>query len=352
MLRLVLVALTAQISYGVLDIPTLQSAFQSQDGLLLRITNLFEATSGSSSSKSTSAFRNDVPLALYRAVTSDAEDLAGIILAPGRSKPRCAYPVNANTWKRTKPGSIQEDRCGVMDSVFGHYPNTSGLCPYTAAREYADAYYGKPIKAGMLWDLEQATCHFAEVQQMFAAQKALLERCTVAPPTLTDETWTDYAGIVGAGLTAFNEVIVKPFTGADVGGVFWAHSGPFRTPRLGDRAICDVAKYGLNPFTWKKKPIFEVAQVNLGRPFDECLHDPPRTYPVNCVKKGLEKWQNDTKDGGYDPTVVFKPLSKKELFKAYLSVCVFHRKNADAALIATNIRGTVTKPSEATVSYV
>jgi len=281
---------------------------------MLRVANPGEPKS--SFPVSTTVWRHDLPLALYGPVGTSPSDTAGIILTAGRSHPLCAYPVDANTIQRTSSNNASvKDVCGVSPSIWLGGLN-GGECKFKIAEEYVSAYYFKPIVSlydiMTLWTLESATCHFTNVPLMLDAQKLLLQRSMHTPPGTTDKDWLSNATKLGYGLTAFNEVQIAPYEESAVGGIFWAHPGPFRSPHAQEYGACHVANYlkKLSPSA-ATPPIFELADVNLERPFLGCIVG--GGYPIvmapDCLSRGLGEWQSNMTDaGGYgsDSSNVFR----------------------------------------------
>merc|ERR1712113_899670 len=117
---------------------------------------------------------------------------------------------------------------------------------------------------------------------------------------------------LGAGLTAFNEVVVAPYEGSTIGGIFWAHPGAFRMPRVGDIGACKIARH-LEAMNGTSLPVFELAGVNLERPFLGCNRyspdDPFTPIPsLDCLNRGLGEWQQNVTAGKRDSASVFRSL--------------------------------------------
>jgi len=195
----------------------------------------------------------------------------------------------------------------------------SGECKFATAQEYASAYYFKPMVGATgdykAWPLQLASCHFTSVPLMLDAQKLLLQRSMHTPPGTNDRDWLSNA-TGSSGLTAFNEVVIAPYEPSEVGGVFWAHPGPFRSPVSGDSDACRIAKYlkelppGATPL-----PIFEFAAVNLQKPFSGCYSKDSggaaRLAP-DCLPRGLGYWQSNmtgTEGYGSNFSNVFRTVS-------------------------------------------
>lgn len=135
------------------------------------------------------------------------------------------------------------------------------------------------------------------------------------PPNTTDEDWLNNATKAGYGLTAFNEVMVAPYEAPAVGGMFWAHTGPFRSPRAEEYGACQIASYlkSLSPSA-TPLPIFELANVNLERPFLGCnVHRGIKPLPASdCLSRGFGDWQanmTDEKGYGRNSSNVFRAVS-------------------------------------------
>lgn len=287
---------------------------------------------------STTVWRHDLPLA----VVPRHADAAGIIFTPRSTHPLCAYPINAKTFHRRsyKADNISvRDSCGVSARFNGEifsFSSISGECKFATAQEYASAYYFKPMVGATgdfkAWPLQLASCHFTSVPLMLDAQKLLLQRSMHTPPGTNDRDWLSNAtGCVyrnrnvskrcvksggSVGLTAFNEVVIAPYEPSEVGGVFWAHPGPFRSPASGDSDACRIAKYlkelppGATPL-----PIFEFAAVNLQMPFSGCYSEDPSGDPrpaPDCLPRGLGYWQSNmtgTEGYGSNFSNVFRTVS-------------------------------------------
>jgi len=267
---------------------------------------------------STTVWRHDLPLALLGHDVF-AVDASGIIFTPESSHPLCAYPIDAITSHRTNSNNASvRDSCGVSAGRWLGGAN-SGECKFATAEEYASAYYFKPMVTPFpgdsftAWPLKLATCHFTSVPLMLDAQKLLLQRSMHTPLGTTDRDWLNNAS-GSMGLTAFNEVVIAPYEPSGVGGIFWAHPGPFRSPVSGDYHACRIANYLKElPPSATPLPIFELAAVNLEKPFFGC-HSEGTTPRIasDCLTRGLGDWQsNMTNTGGYgsDSSNVFRTLS-------------------------------------------
>lgn len=310
-----------------LDIDKLHAAYKSKDGVHLRVAN-FSALH-SKYPVSTTIWRSDLPLALYGLPRSNNPDTVGVILTPAQSGILCAYPVNANTIKRTKvanfTGGSVRDSCGESPTMWTNGQNISGKCRFATPEEYVTAYFNKPqitLTGTPMWTLESATCHFTEVDIMLAAQKELLNRSVTPPPDTTAEEWLHNATTIGFGLTAYNEVVITPEEASSAAGIFWAHPGPFREPHKSDGGACQIAEFLASSNS--TLPIFEAAGVNLERPFAGCWLDsnyPPTPAP-DCLSRGVREWNaNLTGSGGTrDPSSVFRPVSDAA-FHALLADC-------------------------------
>jgi hypothetical protein len=181
---------------------------------------------------------------------------------------------------------------------------SSGKCEFATAEEYASAYYFKPLRAPTgaskaSWPLKLATCHFTSVPLMLDAQKLLLQRSMHTPPGTNDRDWLSNA-TQPMGLAAFNEVVIAPYEPSGVRGVFWAHSGTFRRPEV-EVGACRIANYLKElPPSATPLPIFEVAAVNLEKPFFGCHSEFPYRLAPDCLTRGLGYWQSNMTDkGGY-----------------------------------------------------
>jgi len=118
------------------------------------------------------------------------------------------------------------------------------------------------------------------------------------PTNTTDEDWLSNATKGGFGLTAFNEVMVT-YEAPAVGGMFWAHTGDFRGPRANEYGACQITAYlkSLSPSA-TPLPIFELANVNLERPFLGC--NGQSGVSSDCLSRGFGDWQaNMTDEKGY-----------------------------------------------------
>lgn len=312
-------------AHASLNLADVKAAFASDEGLTLRVADPGERNTSRPSS--TTVWRSDLPLALYGPPGQSPADTAGVILSPGRASVLCAYPVDANTIKRVRADDPSvRDACGVAPS---HYrwtggKNISGLCNFTDAVEYASAYYNQPQvdMLGQVWSLEYGTCHFSKVPDMLTAQKALLQASMQTPPNTTDKEWLINATKIGFGLTAFNEVMVAPYDSlsSTVGAIFWAHVGQFRAPIETDTGACAIAKHLHH--AGATLPIFELAGVNLERPFLGCHVGSgldPNPAP-DCLSKGLGEWKANVTGGGRNSSEVIR-LVDSASFLALLSKC-------------------------------
>merc|ERR1712217_626249 len=88
------------------------------------------------------------------------------------------------------------------------------------------------------------------------------------PKDMTLEEAIGNATKVGSGLTSYNEIILGPYDAEDVSGLFWAHTGEFRAPRVTDPGAMKLACSFKETNT--SLPVFEFAYVNLERPFEGC----------------------------------------------------------------------------------
>jgi len=312
-------------SLALLDINVVKTAFNSPDGLVLRIADPGERSS--TKPKSTTVWRKDLPLAFYAPPRESLPDTAGIMFEPGTTHALCGYSVDGNTIVRVALNDSETpDPCGVMGPKWAAFAkgNMSGKCNFTSPGDFAPAYFYKPMvsikflpEVPPFWALEYNTCHFEGISETLDAQKALLTAMMKQPPGMTLQESVGNASKLGAGLTAFNEVVVSPYASPAVGGVFWAHPGPFRAPIVGDTGACRIANYlktanGSEPF-----PIFELAGANIERPFLGCHAAPPPDDPfhphpaLDCISKGLAEWQGNLTDGGRDPATVFRTVASK-----------------------------------------
>lgn len=279
--------------------------FDSAEGLYVRASDL-SANLTNEYPSSVTVWRNDLPLGMFAAWASLAlvpSDAVGFILNREQAQPQCAYPVNALTAFR------QTD--GVRDGC-GQYPGfeNSGSCgPNATAESFFAAYFNKPQMRSpyqlpwhtkTTWFLEPAVCHFDDITVMLDAQKMLLNSTAVAPAGVTPEEWISNATMLGFGLTAFNEVIIGPTDGSEFGGIFWAHSGPFRDPLPSDRGACQIAQVLSSDLTITTLPIFELAGVNLEHPFNGCGRDRgpfSRANPA-CLSNAVAEWNANITAGG------------------------------------------------------
>eukprot|EP00927_Polykrikos_kofoidii_P081504 TRINITY_DN7894_c0_g2_i1.p1 TRINITY_DN7894_c0_g2~~TRINITY_DN7894_c0_g2_i1.p1 ORF type:complete len:366 (-),score=48.99 TRINITY_DN7894_c0_g2_i1:125-1222(-) len=300
-------------SHNALDFNAMKLAFESTSGLTLRVTS--PSNRGEVWPSSTTVWRSDLPLALFSSPHARPGDTAGIILTPDRFQVLCGYPVDANTVARVAPdNSSKRDSCGVMgrDYEFLTIGNISGPCEFATPEDFASAYFYKPMVSfdGIppMWALEYNTCHFTNVSDTLAAQKALLEAMMHQPEGMTLEESLGNATKLSSGLTGFNEVIAAPYDASSIGGIFWAHPGGFRKPHWGDIGACEIAKH-LASTTDTSLPVFELAGVNLERPFMGCLNhwfEPE----VECLSRNLGEWKrNLTTKVGRDASSVFRAAS-------------------------------------------
>jgi len=306
------------------SIDQIRAEFDSTEGLFLKVTSL--SALGYEYQQSTTVWRSDLPLALYSNPSLPPRDSVGIIFNREKIQTQCAYPVNANTFGRTTDG--ERDACGTYgerDSYtaqFFPFENISGSCGQnTSAESFVSAYLNKPQlvfpswlnKPGTQWYLEDAVCHFTDVSSMLEAQKMLLDRSAIAPAGVTPEEWLRNATGLGGGLTAYNEVIIAPTDDSAAAGIFWAHPGPFREPLPTDADACQIAAFlradGIS------LPIFELAGVNVQRPFHGCWDEgyvsigtEPRP---GCLSQGIDEWNANLTAGGgkRDDSSVFRELN-------------------------------------------
>lgn len=296
-----------------LTLAEIDSAFSSQEGLLLRAAecSLCDWDLNLDRPSSASVWRYDTPLALWSPPGTNPPDTVGVIYAPSSRVTSCAYTVDANSNVRCSPskGSMPHasgeskspkasgwscppgtvhDHCGMSSILFS---NLSGTCPDESSETYVSRYFYKPIMYG-IWNLESANCHFTSVSRMLDAQRALLNRSMTPPHGVTAEMWLANATRIGFGLTAFNEVIVLP--GSEAGALFWAHAGSFRSPTRADPGACTLGEYFRNATT-ASHPVFEVSFVNLERPFQDCYGR--KGIKPDCLSRGLGEWSANVTQG-------------------------------------------------------
>lgn len=301
-------------SFAVLDLETVKNAFNSDSGVSLRVQDL--AVLSAKNPASTTVWRKDLPLAFYAPPRDSLVDTAGVIFQLGGTEFLCGYPVDANTIVRVSADSGVRDSCGIIGPKYRMFDpgSWSGPCNFTAPENYANAYFYKPMVSLFdmsFWTLEYATCSFKTLPETLDAQKALLLSMMRQPENMTLIDSVGNASRPGSGITAFNEIIVAPFDAPAIGGIFWAHRGPFRPPEDRDSAACSIQSY------LKKAaaplPIFELAGVTLERPFVGC-NAADLAPSLDCLSRGLGEWQrNLTMQGGRDADGVFRSI-RAELF--------------------------------------
>ncbi|CAE7322772.1 unnamed protein product [Symbiodinium natans] len=299
----------------------ISTALGSDDGLLVRVGAPYDGPP-SNSGVSASALRRDLPLALY--VFKKRADVMGQILQPGKVGVRCAYPFDGNSNTR-QDDEGHRDKCGKTKPMVASEAGIkmSGSCSFSSAEEFAQAYFNKPqntdFSTSGWWELDSASCHFQNVPDAIAAQKALLKLSRSLPPDTTSAEWLRNASRVGFALTAFNEVITAPFGNSEVAALFWAHAGPFRDPVANDTSACSLADFlskarDLGKDTY---PIVEIAGAALERPFPGCdtkTEDPPSSVPgiyatnPTCLQSFLGEWEETLQGGGYSPAKHFRTL--------------------------------------------
>lgn len=299
------VAFTASsVTLQPISIDQILDDFDSAEGLYVRASDL-SANLTNEYPSSVTVWRHDLPLGMFAAWASVAlvpSDAVGFIVNRGQAQPQCAYPVNALTAFRQTDGV--RDGCGQYPG----YENSGSCGPNVTAESFYAAYFNKPQmrypyqlpwQTRTTWFLEPAVCHFDDITVMLDAQKMLLNRSAVAPTGVTPEEWISNA-TTSFGLTAFNEVIIGPTDGSEFGGIFWAHSGPFRDPLPSDRGACQIAQVLSSDLTISTLPIFELAGVNLERPFQGCGRDrgPFSRANPNCLSDAVAEWNANLTAGG------------------------------------------------------
>jgi hypothetical protein len=146
---------------------------------------------------------------------------------------------------------------------------------------------------------------------MLDAQRLLLLRSMNTPQGTTENDWLNNATKIGFGITAFNEVMHAPYEASSVGGIFWAHSGPFRAPHAKEYGACQIAEYlrSLPPGA-RPLPLFELAEVTLERPFSGCEAKPElKPMPASdCLSRGFREWRANLSEEGHwrNTTDVFR----------------------------------------------
>lgn len=130
--------------------------------------------------------------------------------------------------------------------------------------------------------------------------KLLLQKSMHTPAKTTDEDWLNNAYRGGFGLTAFNEVVVT-YEAPAVGGMFWAHAGAFQSPHAKEYGACTITAYLKSlPPSATPLSIFELANVNVGRPFLGCYVLGQSGVSSDCLSRGFGDWQaNMTDEKGY-----------------------------------------------------
>lgn len=160
---------------------------------------------------------------------------------------------------------------------------------------------------------------------MLDAQRLLLLRSMNTPSNTTEDDWLNNETKIGFGLTAFNEVMRAPYDASSVGGIFWAHSGPFRAPRAKEYGACKIAEYlRLLPLGSIPLSIFELAGVTLDRPFSGCdakVGIKPMPAP-DCLSRGFREWRANLTEQGHwrNSADVFRAVSV-EVFLAPELAC-------------------------------
>lgn len=157
-----------------------------------------------------------------------------------------------------------------------------------------------------MWALEYNVCHFKQVSDMLVLQNALLKAMAVTPATMTQAEAVGNATKMGAGITAYNEVIVGPYSSDAVGALFWAHPGGFRPPGMEEGAF-KLACY-FKGEEHASLPVFELAGVNLERPFQGCQSEATK---LDCLKTGIDEWQANMTNGGRQVADFVRELDKQ-----------------------------------------
>lgn len=222
----------------------------------------------------------------------------GVIFNPGTTQTMCAFPSDGNTQLRKNAGPAKlsklPPRCGVPA---GSNSSDFFACNLTP-EAYAAKFFNYPLdKWTNHWMLEQ-TCHFAGVEEMLKAERALLERCLTAPPHMTEMEWSERLEYRSAP-TLWNEVVIGPHDASAVGGLFWAHKGPFRQVQEDrDCEICRVAHHFKKADM--KIPVFELA-------------DFPFMWQFNL--ESLRSWNSQLHEGGYKFEDHFRQMDSRQLLR-------------------------------------
>lgn len=198
-----------------------------------------------------------------------------------------------------------------------NFDDMGARCPFATPKEFASAYFYKPmidpLGMGKMWALQYNVCHFNQVSDALDAQKALLQALEVVPEGMTLTESVDNATKQDSGLLTYNEIVVAPFDDTVTGGLFWAHSGGFRSPLPTDIGAVKIACH-LNATGSEPLNVFELGGVNLERPFEGC-----NSHPSNeCLSNGLDAWQKNMAKGSDWIVNNMVRLGSKEEFLALL----------------------------------
>jgi len=233
---------------------------------------------------SASMIRADLPQALWNPGNGapSVHDSSGVMYSPSQTiELECAYPIDAGTSSR-KP-----DRCGTSEK----YPEGT-LCDFPMVN-YGEQFLFNPTEDDS-WPIQQASCHFQSAQEAMVAQISLWTR---AYKEASEADWNKYTSRFRSGPYAYNELVLKS-SPPTFGGLFWAHSGPFRAATSSDRQACCLHQNACDG-DFSSLPIIEIANQEL--------ENGPLTF------EQLQEYGKKYNSGGYSADDVFKLYNRTAL---------------------------------------
>jgi hypothetical protein len=253
---------------------------------------------------SASIMRADLPQALWNPGNGapSIHDSSGVMYSPGQAlEYQCTYPMDAGTSSRTP------DRCGTNPK----YPE-GALCDFPDLR-YGEQFLFNPTE-GDVWPIQKASCHFKSAQEAMVAQVSLWTR---AFNEASEADWNKYTSGVRSGPYAYNEMVLKSSPPA-FGGLFWAHSGPFRAATSSDRQACclhqNACTGDLSSF-----PIIEIANQEL--------ENDPLTF------EQLQEYGNQYKEGGFLADDIFQLYNRTALCALDCQISQSCARNTDGIIL-------------------
>jgi len=286
----------------------LQAAMMSPEGLVVKAKRSLEHLEETSAT-SASALRWDLPLTLYFSSQ-------GIIFRPERVRnlTRCSYTFDALSSNRSV--LVQDAAVPPQCGASKRFSTTSGRCLHASPGQYASSFYKRILTPNSRGSFDfqlmpQALCHWQGTQEMLDAERALLEASLMPPDdagNMSHEAWKKAWRAPHGG---WNEVILGPYNGDDIAGIYWRHPGPFR--RL-DWTACTAA------LKWRcsagKIKVFELAHIKRVPHWDLLLQTTEESRGITRFDMDdLKSWKDTLDHGGWNATEVVRQITKEELRK-------------------------------------